>query len=102
MKDYQSVHRDLLGMLEDLDGKLEQIVDPEAASIKSDATEPVAAETDLSEVARAEVEKIKQTIASIQSGRSGVCLLCGQPIDAQRLARLPLAHYCARCTGNGH
>jgi DnaK suppressor protein len=92
MNENQSIRRNLLDMLEALDHSLQpEDGIPAPKAIDANAT------LDLSDAARAEVEKIKQTIQRIQRGEVGVCLLCGQAIAPERLARLPFAHYCAQC-----
>ena len=39
-------------------------------------------------------EQAQQRLAE---GRYGECLCCGEPIEAARLAALPVAEYCLRC-----
>ncbi len=106
MKEYREVRSHLLDMLEDLDERLGKITDDVRHNDKlldQDFSEQaVETENDevldaLGNVARAEVEKIKQAISRIDAGTYGICLLCGEPIKKERLAALPYANYCIKC-----
>ncbi|QNH05549.1 TraR/DksA C4-type zinc finger protein [Pseudomonas sp. B11D7D] len=41
---------------------------------------------------------VRQAKQRLAEGRYGECLCCGEPIEAARLAALPLAEYCLLCT----
>ncbi|MGA4472677.1 TraR/DksA family transcriptional regulator [Ectopseudomonas chengduensis] len=40
---------------------------------------------------------VRQAKQRLAEGRYGECLCCGEPIEAERLAALPVAEYCLRC-----
>lgn len=40
---------------------------------------------------------VHQARQRLAEGRYGECLCCGEPIEAARLAALPVAEYCLRC-----
>ena len=40
---------------------------------------------------------VRQAQQRLAEGRYGECLCCGEPIEATRLAALPVAEYCLRC-----
>lgn len=44
--------------------------------------------------------EIDTALARIAEGRYGLCLRCGEPIDAERLAVLPMAPWCMSCHYN--
>ena len=46
------------------------------------------------------VDELAQVTAALQrlaAGRYGLCLDCGEAVDARRLSTLPAAAYCAAC-----
>ncbi len=43
------------------------------------------------------VEKLQVALDRIQEGKYGICVRCGQPISAERLAVLPATQLCAKC-----
>ena len=106
MKEYQEVRGLLIGMLEELDERLNKITNDvrHADSPPEQDFSEQAVEHENDEVldafgntARQEVEKIKQAISRIDAGTYGVCLICGEPIKIERLSALPYANYCIRC-----
>lgn len=52
----------------------------------------------LDELTRAEALRLRRAIERIDTGQYGTCAHCGQPIEAARLAALPSATTCVRCT----
>ena len=52
----------------------------------------------LGDAAATEVSAIDTAFARIDVGRYGLCEKCLHPIEAQRLAALPYATRCVRCT----
>lgn len=40
---------------------------------------------------------VRQGKQRLAEGHYGECLCCGEPIEAERLAALPVAEYCLRC-----
>ncbi|MDD3763612.1 MAG: TraR/DksA C4-type zinc finger protein [Nevskiales bacterium] len=51
----------------------------------------------LEPVAEAELAQFDRAIARAEAGEYGVCEICGEGIDARRLALLPQATTCASC-----
>lgn len=43
------------------------------------------------------LEEIERAIASVETGRYGICESCGQPIDPARLEALPHTTLCVSC-----
>lgn len=43
------------------------------------------------------VESIDHALQSVQTGKYGICEICGQPIDPERLALLPSTTMCVKC-----
>ncbi len=41
--------------------------------------------------------RVRQAQQRLAEGRYGECLCCGEPIDAARLAAMPVAEYCLHC-----
>ena len=54
--------------------------------------------TGLDEMTLGEVRQIRAALERIDRGHYGVCAQCGQPIGAARLAAVPTAVNCVRCT----
>jgi RNA polymerase-binding protein DksA len=50
--------------------------------------------TELDERGRREIEAIDRALQRIADGRYGVCAVCGEAIDDQRLRALPTAETC--------
>jgi DnaK suppressor protein len=46
-----------------------------------------------------EVRQIREALRRIAQGSYGVCVQCGEPIAAKRLAALPTATRCISCAG---
>ncbi|KGK00185.1 TraR/DksA family transcriptional regulator [Thalassotalea sp. ND16A] len=44
-----------------------------------------------------ELQRIKQTLAMLQTEQYGVCIICGKDISAERLAALPSTKTCFDC-----
>lgn len=43
------------------------------------------------------LEEIELALEKLQEGDYGICKLCGQPIDPERLAIVPETQYCVPC-----
>jgi RNA polymerase-binding protein DksA len=52
----------------------------------------------LDEMTREEIRQIRAALGQIGSGSYGTCSACGRPIGATRLAAIPSATTCVRCT----
>ena len=52
----------------------------------------------LDEISLREVQNIREALRRIEDGRYGVCDVCGQSVGAVRLAAVPTALTCVRCT----
>jgi len=52
----------------------------------------------LDEMTLGEVRHIRDALRRIENGNYGVCASCGQPIGTARLAAVPTAITCVRCT----
>ncbi|MDP3839986.1 MAG: TraR/DksA C4-type zinc finger protein [Methylococcales bacterium] len=40
---------------------------------------------------------IKQALSRIESGEYGVCQVCGEPINVERLKVIPYSNMCVKC-----
>ena len=52
----------------------------------------------LDEISLREVTSIREALRRIEEGHYGVCAACGQSVGAARLAAVPTALTCVRCT----
>ena len=106
MKEYHEEKQTLIGMLEELNLRLNRITDNVRhtdAPLENDFEE-LATQNENDEVmdylgnsARAEIGLIEQAIARIDSGRYGICEVCGEPISKERLAAVPYSNSCIKC-----
>ena len=106
MKEYEEVRNSLIAMLEELDDRLTKITDEVKHTnepvAKDFAEQAVQVENDevldhLGNIARSEIEQVKQAIARIDTGDYGVCEICGEPIKKARLKVLPFTKLCIKC-----
>jgi RNA polymerase-binding transcription factor DksA len=67
--------------------------DPEGATVAFERQHLAA----LIEQARAHLAAIDAALRKVESGRYGICDICGSPIGAERLAARPAALICIRC-----
>jgi RNA polymerase-binding protein DksA len=51
--------------------------------------------------ARGKLKKLKAALQRMEEGTYGVCEVCGQAIEAERLAALPTATLCITCAHQG-
>jgi DnaK suppressor protein len=51
----------------------------------------------ISDSASAELEQIEAALRRLDSGHYGTCVVCGEPIEPQRLAAVPYAPRCRGC-----
>lgn len=106
MQNYEQVRSQLLEMLQELDGRLTKItadVRHEDAPLSHDFEEQ-AVELQNNEVldaignnTRAEIQKIRQAIDTIDKGEYGMCQVCGAEIAAERLVAVPFSCMCIKC-----
>lgn len=61
-----------------------------AAFVPTDVAEPIEADD-------ADPEEIRAALLRLDLGTWGACGSCGQPIDAERLTRVPYTRFCAAC-----
>ncbi len=103
MKEYEQVRSSLIEMLEDIDDRLAKIThdvkEPLDKDFEEQATQAENNEVldGLGNAARTELEMIKQAIARIDKGEYGVCQVCGQPVNKERLKAVPYASMCIKC-----
>jgi DnaK suppressor protein len=50
--------------------------------------------------AAAALAEIESALDRLEQGTYGLCVTCGEPLDAQRLSILPMASLCMRCHYN--
>lgn len=53
--------------------------------------------TALSRTADAELKRIDDALQRLREGRYGTCVVCGEPIEPQRLEAIPHADRCIAC-----
>jgi DnaK suppressor protein len=106
MKEYEGIKRRLSVMLEELELRLGRITvnvkHSDEPSEKDFAEQATQNENDevmdyLGNSARVEIAQIKQAIARIDSGKYGICEVCGEPIRKERLEAVPYSTMCIRC-----
>jgi RNA polymerase-binding protein DksA len=106
MSDFEEVKLVLCEMLEELDERLAKITDDvrhTEESVEKDFSEQ-ATQNENNEVqdylgnsARTEIALIKQAISRIDNGEYGVCQVCGEPINIERLKVIPYSNMCVKC-----
>ena len=70
--------------------------DPEGATVAFERQHVAA----LIDRARAHLAAIDAALRKLESGRYGICDICGGPIGAERLAARPASLTCVRCAAN--
>ena len=106
MKEYEEIRNHLIGMLEDLNLRLDRItknVRHSDVPLEKDFAEQ-ATQNENNEVmdylgnsARTEIEMINQAIARIDNGQYGMCQVCDEPIGKERLEAVPYSNMCIKC-----
>jgi len=106
MKEYEEIRNHLIGMLEDLNLRLDRItknVRHSDVPLEKDFAEQ-ATQNENNEVmdylgnsARTEIEMINQAIARIDNGQYGICQVCDEPISKERLEAVPYSNMCIKC-----
>lgn len=106
MSEFEEVRHTLCEMLEELNDRLAKITDDVKHSeepIEKDFSEQVTQNEDnevkdfLGNAARKEITMIKQAINRIDKGEYGVCQVCGEPINIERLKVIPYSNMCVKC-----
>jgi DnaK suppressor protein len=69
--------------------------DPEGATVAFERQHVVA----LIAQAREHLAAIDAALRKVDSGRYGICDICGGPIGAERLEARPASLFCVRCAG---
>jgi RNA polymerase-binding protein DksA len=106
MSDFEEVKLMLRDMLEELDDRLAKITEDVKHTdepVEKDSSEQ-ATQNENNEVqdflgnsARTEIAKIKNALSRIDSGEYGVCQVCGEPINIERLKVIPYSNMCVKC-----
>lgn len=55
----------------------------------------------ISDSASAELEQVEAALRRLDQGYYGICMVCGEPIAAGRLAAVPYAQRCSGCAEAG-
>ena len=106
MSDFEEVKLVLYEMLEELDDRLAKITEdvrhldePGEKDFSEQATQNENNEVQdyLGNSARTEIALIKQAINRIDNGDYGVCQVCGEPINVERLKVVPYSSMCVKC-----
>ena len=106
MSNFAEVKLVLCEMLEELDDRLAKITDdvrhtdePVEKDFSEQATQNENNEVQdyLGNSARTEIGMIKQALSRIESGEYGVCQVCGEPINIERLKVIPYSNMCVKC-----
>ena len=51
----------------------------------------------ISSSAHAELQQVEAALRRLDQGHYGICVVCGEPIEAGRLAAVPYAQRCSSC-----
>jgi RNA polymerase-binding protein DksA len=97
------IKKQLQARLKELNAKIAEIEGdlrtPRSASWEDRATEVEGDEVldALEDSAMAEVAEIRTALERIENGTYGICVTCGDKINAKRLQALPYATQCINC-----
>jgi RNA polymerase-binding protein DksA len=106
MSDFEEVKLVLYEMLEELDDRLAKITEdvkhtdePVEKDFSEQATQNENNEVQdfLGNSAKSEIAMIKQALTRIDNGDYGVCQVCGEPINIERLKVIPYSNMCVKC-----
>lgn len=106
MNNFEEIKSVLCEMLEELDERLAKITDdvrhtdePVEKDFAEQATQNENNEVEdyLGNSARTEIGMIKQALSRIESGDYGMCQICGEPINTERLKIIPYSVLCVKC-----
>jgi RNA polymerase-binding transcription factor DksA len=92
--------RELTTRAQDIDDDLSQLGDDDwqESAVESEDDEVL---EEIGEAALDEIRQIKFALSCIDAGSYGVCTSCGRSIAKQRLAALPYATKCVKCSRRG-
>ena len=79
-------------MAADLQATPEQDWEDRAVDLADDEVQETLTDTDSTEL-----RAIAAALGRIEAGRFGLCVRCGEPIEAERLDLLPHTPFCADC-----
>ncbi|SJM92532.1 Transcriptional regulator, TraR/DksA family [Crenothrix polyspora] len=103
MKAYDAVRHQLFEMLEELDERLSKITE-DVQDVDISLGKDLAQQAESGELAErlndsVQVKRamITQALARIDNGEYGICELCGDKIDYERLSVIPHASMCIKC-----
>lgn len=103
MMDTRGYYQTLLARQQELTRRLGRI-EQDLNGLRSPDTEEQAVEAENDEVLEGlghagqdELKAIEAAMVRIDKGTYGVCVSCGQPIAAERLALLPATPFCQAC-----
>ncbi len=51
----------------------------------------------ISDSASAELEQVEAALRRLERGHYGICVVCGEPIEPERLVAVPYAQRCSGC-----
>lgn len=106
MNNFEEVKGVLYEMLEELDERLAKITDDVRhidEPVEKDFSEQVTQNENnevqdfLGNSARTEIDMIKQALTRIENGDYGICQVCGEPINVERLKVIPYSNMCVKC-----
>lgn len=93
----QERHAQLLRRVGKIEGDLRSTHDPDSEERASELENDEVLEG-LDQMGLEEVRQIREALSRIERGLYGICSICRRPISAERLAALPTAVTCLRCT----
>ena len=106
MNDLTEVKSMLHEMLAELDERLAKITEdikhtdqPVEKDFAEQATQNENNEVQdyLGNAAKEEIAMIKQSLKRIDTGEYGICQVCGEPINIERLKVIPYCNMCVKC-----
>jgi RNA polymerase-binding transcription factor len=93
----QERHAQLLRRVGKIEGDLRSTHDRDSEERASELENDEVLEG-LDQMGLEEVRQIREALSRIERGLYGICSICGRPINAERLAAMPTAVTCVRCT----
>lgn len=87
---------ELLGRIAGIDDRLDEPVDKDREEAATETEDDEMLQS-LGDLERTEVMQIDAALDRIANGSWGMCVKCGDPIEAKRLELLPETPFCAGC-----